>query len=375
MRLLTLFFLLLLLSSYKAELFAEWGLKTPEETLVELNKIMEHYEASTKDLEALPYEEIETLYQNLNLLQYQIKRHINDAESADPLNPSTERLEVIQSWAQAIQPYNRSLLETSFQTRPPGIYNALITESLGLLNYSYANDVFVTMARETLLNSNKMRPRLRAARLLFEHRKLEESDLPLLARMKSELKDSQKMEWSRAVARFGMADGLEFSEEILRIPIPLDIDERELFKYETQIKTALHPIRYLGEKAQHLVPLIEARLAEIKAINPAFSVSGSHMQYHIDVANGIKPKALFRARNGSGILGFDTNVSSSLSVKTVEEVIEESLAPKQAPERPVGAVTIEHVKETTEKPSNWWLWLIGLLVVVVGGFLVLRRKS
>lgn len=38
------------------------------------------------------------------------------------------------------------------------------------------------------------------------------------------------------------------------------------------------------------------------------------------------------------------------------------------------SAVVESTEEPIEKPSNWWLWLIGLLVVV-GGFLVVRRKS
>ena len=38
-------------------------------------------------------------------------------------------------------------------------------------------------------------------------------------------------------------------------------------------------------------------------------------------------------------------------------------------------ISAEPSEEHTEQPSQWWLWLVGVLVVVGGLGLVLRRKS
>jgi len=56
--------------------------------------------------------------------------------------------------------------------------------------------------------------------------------------------------------------------------------------------------------------------------------------------------------------------------------VEEVTPPEPAKEEPVEVAAVEVAEETSEQSSQWWLWLIGLLVVVVGGLgFVLRRKS
>jgi len=58
----------------------------------------------------------------------------------------------------------------------------------------------------------------------------------------------------------------------------------------------------------------------------------------------------------------------------VEEVVQESTAPKPATAKPAEVKTPDTSKEPAEQSSKWWLWLIG--AVVVGGIgLAVRRKS
>lgn len=61
--------------------------------------------------------------------------------------------------------------------------------------------------------------------------------------------------------------------------------------------------------------------------------------------------------------------------KQVIEVIDEVAAPEPAMERNNEVVSLEPSEEPVEKPSNWWLWLIGAVVVVGGLAVVFRRKS
>jgi len=62
----------------------------------------------------------------------------------------------------------------------------------------------------------------------------------------------------------------------------------------------------------------------------------------------------------------DATPSASKVLKTLE--LESGL--KESAE----VVVTEPIKEDLEQSSNWWLWLIGLLIVV-GGVLVFRRKN
>jgi hypothetical protein len=58
------------------------------------------------------------------------------------------------------------------------------------------------------------------------------------------------------------------------------------------------------------------------------------------------------------------------------EVVEELTSPEPSIEAPAEvAAPEEPSEESLAKSSNWWLWLIGLLVVIGGLGLVLRRKD
>ncbi len=56
-----------------------------------------------------------------------------------------------------------------------------------------------------------------------------------------------------------------------------------------------------------------------------------------------------------------------------KKVVEQALEPEV--KEPVEVTPVEVVEETPEQSSQWWLWLVGALIVVGGLGLVLRRKS
>lgn len=59
----------------------------------------------------------------------------------------------------------------------------------------------------------------------------------------------------------------------------------------------------------------------------------------------------------------------------VETVAQESTAPEPAIEEIPKVVIVETSEDPAEQPSQWWLWLIGALVVLGGLVIVARRKS
>jgi hypothetical protein len=77
-------------------------------------------------------------------------------------------------------------------------------------------------------------------------------------------------------------------------------------------------------------------------------------------------------------LGDHTNakVPPDPSADEVTEAVKEAVAPKLAIEdKPADIVVTEPIEEDVESSSDWWLWLIGALVVLGGIGLVIRRKS
>ena len=68
-------------------------------------------------------------------------------------------------------------------------------------------------------------------------------------------------------------------------------------------------------------------------------------------------------------------VTSTSPVQEVVKVAQESIAPEPVTEEPAEVATTESSKEAAEESSQWWLWLIGAVVLIGGLGLALRRKS
>ncbi len=66
---------------------------------------------------------------------------------------------------------------------------------------------------------------------------------------------------------------------------------------------------------------------------------------------------------------------SGETIEPVAEVIEEVTTPEPAIESPTEVVTPEPSEEPAEQSSNWFLWLLGGLVVLGGLAMVVRRKN
>lgn len=69
------------------------------------------------------------------------------------------------------------------------------------------------------------------------------------------------------------------------------------------------------------------------------------------------------------------STSSSEFAESTPKVTKKITSPKPATKEPAEVAPVEVVEETPEQSSQWWLWLVGALVVIGGLGLVLRRKS
>ncbi len=74
-------------------------------------------------------------------------------------------------------------------------------------------------------------------------------------------------------------------------------------------------------------------------------------------------------------VGIKLNEEIKEPLPPVAEAIEEVAAPEPTiEEEPAEVVVAEPIEEDAEQSSNWWLWLIGAVVVVGGVFVVRSRK-
>ena len=143
-------------------------------------------------------------------------------------------------------------------------------------------------------------------------------------------------------------------------------------------KGAFLAIAGYGESGEaikpHLLEIINSSGLNPEVINLA--------QVTLDsIEAGEKPNPSIRAINTRSLWPVDLPGQSSASTTTnegsseVAEVVKEVTAPEPTNEEPVEVVVAEPIEEDLEQPSNWWFWLIGVVVVVVGGIVLLRPKK
>ena len=69
-----------------------------------------------------------------------------------------------------------------------------------------------------------------------------------------------------------------------------------------------------------------------------------------------------------------SGIPSAPPVEETVETVEEITAPEPSTEAPAKVVVAEPIEENLEQSPNWWLWLVGA-VVVIGGILKVCRKK
>lgn len=122
-------------------------------------------------------------------------------------------------------------------------------------------------------------------------------------------------------------------------------------------RTALKSIKELGESAFSLLPRLQSLLERRLSDGDADFREIEALRYAISSVSRGLPK--------------EVEATASNSANSIEGIT----APKPAIEEPAGVVVAEPIEKPAEQSSNWWLWLVGLLVVVGGIGLAVRRKS
>jgi len=74
-------------------------------------------------------------------------------------------------------------------------------------------------------------------------------------------------------------------------------------------------------------------------------------------------------------MGYNRDELNANKATAKSEAIEEVTEPEPAIEEPAKVVNSESSEDPEKESSNWWLWLVGAVVVVGGIGLVARRKS
>jgi hypothetical protein len=129
-----------------------------------------------------------------------------------------------------------------------------------------------------------------------------------------------------------------------------------------------------GPNASYLIPDLERKLRQIDQVQGSASEQGNYLSYipRADKAGNLKnllEKAIIELTPVSTVTDGNFVAHVEQQVETITPQTSEATM-----QEPAKAVVAEPIEEDVEQSSNWWLWLIGA-VVVVGGTLVLRPKK
>jgi hypothetical protein len=150
--------------------------------------------------------------------------------------------------------------------------------------------------------------------------------------------------------------------DVYRVKFPKSYDSHEVFRNLEAGRS--NPSRYINEiRTQKIKSMI--RSGQI-VLSERGALDGTAEEHNLspDVVSlrNQQIKASIREKFTENADNHDNHRSSVLDTPVVEESAEVS---------PV----FEASKEPAEEPSNWWLWLIGALIVLGGVGLAVRRKS
>ncbi len=130
-----------------------------------------------------------------------------------------------------------------------------------------------------------------------------------------------------------------------------------------------------GPNASSLVPDLERKLRQLSEKQGSATEKENHLSYmpRADKTGALKDlleKAIIQLTPVSSPAGIDSVENEEQQIETIaSQTAEPSI------EEPAEVVVAEPIEEDVEQSSNWWLWLLGILIVVGGLGLVLRRKS
>ena len=356
---------------------------TPKERLAE--KLFSIYELYNQAPES---EEIDQALKELDHNFPDPSDIVREAESKNWGNPSPDRIKAINSIGRVIEPYAAMLADLAYKRG--GVNRHRAERFIWFLPPNEAN-------KSVLLEVSEDNPS--AFRALFQTGMFDkEVRQAFVQNLKDDKPFESRWRFAQLSAEWGLPEAIPTYKDALSMPfdptqisfvgqIPAEDGRSGLSFYRLASTAAAH----LGSEGQSLLPLLRKRFKEIQASFPdRYNVLTAGMAMGVEVLEGKIEQQLETVINGRGainlIYGYKPiphdelrrHAMGIVESRSTEEIVEtvENVTPSEPANAEPGEADMpeEPSEEPDEKSSNWWLWLIGLLVVVGGLAVVVRRK-
>lgn len=335
----------------------EANLKFAESELTKIENVLGDFNSYNPD-------EVKSVSKVLQNISYIANQDIISIESRNWAEPSKKRLEVIESWAEVITPYNDVLIEASFITSFDERMKKFAFEARSLLDFTNPDNVFINKLNSKIEDEENLNMILRASDLLFEHRSLSQQSKKIIAQKGDLYEGEKKLKWASKITNYGMLDGIDVLLEKLNKPIDYENFAQSFDEMEYSINATLA----LGNKSADLLPSFIKLCDDVIENVPAYKYNFINMKA---IAQSDPKRKI--AKNGSGYL--DDEIKSYPLL--VDKEHPKKLLPNQNEvnelRRPKEQ---ESASSKTEKTTSFPWWLLGIVgLVVVLGFMLLKGKS
>jgi hypothetical protein len=285
----------------------------------------------------------------------------------------------ISKLGNAIEPYESEIIEASYRTisddLPQGYQLKRIgTYLIDFLDFAKPDEELHAKLRASLDQFPKARWQI--YRKLHELRLLTEADVEQMVALGETITDPQeKIRWAEEISFYGSDAGLDVLEEIISKPFDPTgpVDNESYLSYVPVMRS----IRYLGTRAERLLPFIRERKNEVfnsykKRFGPDIASAGIRLFNSME--NSIETGRIpyLSARNGSGILyppGYqpqDSQKTQCESKPTSDLVLgKQGKVPNSASEG----------KFSVLKNHSLWLGLLGLVIFLITAAWAVKRKK
>lgn len=301
-------------------------------------------------------------------LAFAINQEIIHAESKDWLNPSPERIAVIEKWGRILEPYSKELLILAMEESKTRERSS--NQARSILDFAKPSDEFASEIRKYISVSNT-RTTGAALSLLHEHRLISEQDKGVMRQLMTFTRnDDEKVRYAQSLyAYHGITDWEDFLIEKAKLDLkakPKNDDPESIADF---YQSALVTARTLKTNAQPLLPLLNELIDYIKGKFPSYL---PRVESARDAVLGLVPDEVAYAKNGSGPLAVKIGDSSRPKIQDDQSRKDTSLERSEKSRSPVDSKPSDAI---TEKPASFRWWLIVSSVAIVALALVAWLKT
>lgn len=219
-------------------------------------------------------------------------------------------------------------------------------------------------------NKHTQQIALLADLLTIYERNPQEAEIAYLKKYTEMLTPTQ---WDQIKRNYSKSS-LEAAKRVINAPIPTEAEIRAQYRHRAYSQVLNKKFMdELGREKIKYSNWVKERFPKVQILNADYFDLEILSHYFIKIKPDIKPQEIQRKSSTKTVSEPIQRIEKGIDPEVVRED-EEVIRPETLIRKITEKLPVEPSNKFVEKPSSWWFWLIGLLVLIVG-FGVLRPKK